>query len=286
MEAKALGVAMRRHRCQENVNFALVNEVQSLRRERDELLELVQMQEADLSPRSGGCGPGWGGRARSLERHLDQERLWEAQEATIASYPNLVVPSMVPPPISQRWIQSSVSPRRRSDAVLGRAASSSRALSARRKAPDAGNSLTVGGLPRGSGRRGPGYPEGLGSGPRKQASRKMPATQPPRFSKVPASAETLTPRSAKVASPRLEDALSEALQGLGSARGALSDASKQLSQEAQRRSSEAFRLHRLEQIMAASLGGFSRELRSLRMETARYRGEVGSRSRCRSCSRC
>jgi len=195
---------------------------------------------------------------------------------------------MLPPPITQCWTQSSVSPRRRSESVLCRAASS-RGLSARRKAPDAGSPLTVGGLPRGSGRCGPGYPEGAGSGPRNQASRKtgIPSTLHPRFSKVPPSAETLTPRSAmKVVSPRLEDALSEALRGLGGAQGALSDASRQLSQEARRRSSEAWRLHRLEQVMAASLGGFSRELRSLRMETARHRGEVGSRSRCRSCSRC
>jgi len=272
------------------VSAVLVNEVQNLRRERDELLELVRMQEADLSPRSGGQGPGSGGRARSLERHLDLERLWAAQEATMATHPSLIVPSMVTPPMTQNWTQSLASPRARCEGVACQGASS-RPLSARRKTPSAGNLPTVGDLPRGSGRRGPGHPEGAGSGPRNPASRKsgVPAAQPPRFPKTPPAVDTMTPRRAKtMPSPRksdLEDALSEALRGLGGAQGALSDASRQLSQEAQRRSSEAWRLHRLEQIMAASLGGFSRELRCLRAEAARCRGEAGSRPRGRSCTR-
>jgi hypothetical protein len=261
------------------VSAALVNEVRSLRRERDELLELVRMQEADLSPRSRGQGPGSGGRARSLERHLDLERLWAAQEATVTTHPSLIVPLMGTPPMTPRWTEPILSPRTRYEGASCRAASSG-ALSARRRAPSAGNLPKVCNLPRGSGRRGPGHPEGAGSGPRKSG---VAVTEPPRFPKAPPASETMTPRRAKQApSPRksgLEDALSEALRGLGGARGALSDASRQLSQEAHRRHSEAWRLQRLEQLMAASLGGFSRELRSLRAEAARCRGEV--RCACR-----
>jgi len=79
----------------------LLGEIELLRRERDELWDLVSSQEAELeaeaeaaavgcdcSPLSpGGFGLNQRARVRSLERRLEQDRLVAAQEATATSHP-------------------------------------------------------------------------------------------------------------------------------------------------------------------------------------------------------
>lgn len=375
---------------QAGASAELISEIESLRRERDELRELVRKQEKDLSPRARGHGPGAGGRARSLERRHDLERLVTAQEAT-QGYGHVdwqrpaspqgsprqrqhASPSLSPrvssreasPPKASppkrmcdcRWMPCScgavasaqessppkvrmcqcrwspcccgaVSSRRSASAsghvnLLGRRSPSAGRVPTvgveipGRPSPSAGRVPTVGAesLLRGSARRGP---EGCGSGIKRQSS--MPSAggpvqarpssssctphRPPRPTKqAPALA---APRAISVGrsgrsprntgggwivagvgrSPRnggLEDALGEALRGLGSAQGALAEASRQLSQEAHRRSGDAWRIQRLEQVMAASLGGFGRELRALR--EADNPREKGRKPRCHSTTCC
>lgn len=306
-----------------SLSAELLSEIESLKRERNELRELVRQQEVDLSPRAGGQGPGAGGRARSLERRLDLERLLTAQETTATSHPATLWTATVKASGSRTPLLAPRSPRRcrcseaglptststprlglpesRScscSAMPSRRSASTRASGGRRS-PSASFAPSVGasGMPRGSGRRGPGNPEGRGSGSKRPASCLARPPSPPRPpyrsaqpSKQPLGSDLQATRSLGAAPSThdvgLEDMLGEALRGLGGARGALAEAAKQLSQEAHRRSSEAWRLHRLEQVMAASLGGFSRELQALRAESVRSRGSSGLRPRCRSCTRC
>lgn len=298
-----------------SVHAKLCNEIEWLRRERDELRELVRQQEADLTPRAGGHGPSAGGRTRSLDMRLDLERLQSAQEATAAmqhlarhaSQP-LGQPHTQPCTCHAAAPRFQTSPRRQhspepmSRPRLQNGSNSARGRygeSVRRHRPCSGSVPVVGGLPRGSGRRGPGYPEGSGSGPRRSPSmparrptppwtphpQPQPSKQPPALPVQPEMMATIPRLGHAARAGSLEDTLGEALRGLDGARGALADASKQLSQEAHRRSSEAWRLHRLEQVVAASLGGFGRELRGLHAENARRNGEAGHRARCHSCTR-
>jgi len=286
-------------------NATLLSEIESLRRERDELWNLVCLQEAEeaelqakLSPRAAASGVRES-RCRSLERHWEQERLVEAQATANMQCPSLAltVPILAAPlrshasaplqpaPQVERWALPGAAlprraPRRPASSErgpAGRFGGASPLRSARgagRRAPSA-DGPAVGGLPRGSGRRGPGCPEGSGYGPGRgnQHSRRSNSGQRP-------------PASGRLESPTaLQGALSDALRGLGGARGALADAARQLSIEASKRNAEALRMHRFEQALATSLHGFGRELRAIRAESSRLRQEA-SRPRCRSCTRC
>lgn len=280
-------------------NATLLSEIESLRRERDELWDLVRMQEVAEAEFDRVAASSVGeSRFRSLERHWEQDRLVEAQEATANMQPtNLAFmgpllampvrspPSAAPQPLSQveRWaLPGTAVPRRTprrpatSERGVGVHASNSPASGARgsrRRAPSA-DAAVVGGLPRGHGRRGPGHPEGSGSGLSRgnlHGRRSNSCHRPPAASSEPPHI--------------LQGAMTEALRGLGGARGALADAAKQLSTEASKRNAEALRIHRLEQVLATSLHGFGREMRAMRAESARLRNEA-SRSRCRSCTRC
>jgi len=274
------------------VTAELLSEIERLRRERDELRELVREQEADLSPRTRDQGLGAGGRARSSETRWDLERLVAAQEATTAAAVGLAAPSRNPRSggrEAQSICCSGVHSRQEACTPVH----------SMRRSPSAGcvPSVSIVGLPRGSGVRGFGHPEGCGGAARRpQSAQVRPPTPPWRPPRPSQAAKTSAPcdltssiSPLRALSPRdgsLEDKLSEALRGLGGARGALAEASKQLSREAHRRSSEAWRLHRLEQVMAASLGGFGRELRALRADSAQARKEACHRMRCSSRTRC
>lgn len=287
------------------MNATLLSEIESLRRERNELWNLVRSQEASeaelpskLSPRAAAHGA-WESRCRSLERHWEQERLVEAQEATAnMQCPSLAltIPVLAAPvrsPISapswpgsqvERWASPGAAmlrsthrrPASQERVLAGRFGSSPlrSARGAARRAPSA-EGPAVGGRPRGSGHRGPGCPEGSGCGLGRGNSysrRSNSYHRPSALGRVESSAA-------------LQDALSDALRDLGGARGALADAARQLSIEASKRNAEALRLHRFEQTLAASLHGFGRELRAIRAESSRLRQEA-SRPRCRSCTRC
>jgi len=301
------------HHC---VSAELLSEIESLRRERDELRALVRLQEVELSPRSGGHGPSPGGRARSLETRQDLDRLVAAQEATANSHVGSITlatmglgipathgchtaPQLRAPCRRSAARLPSPSPSARQSACKARGCSScccqcpgSRRSGsaggnvARRHTPSTAGTPAFGGLPHGSGRRGPGHPQGRGSGARQtpnlQSRPRTPTLQAhpsPRLAKqAPPQEPRRVPQNVVGCSPRdscVEAAVGEALRGLGGARGELADAARQLSQETKRRHSEAWRLRRLEQ-----------ELRALRADSARGRGQAVHRSRCQSCARC
>lgn len=262
-----------------------------------------------------------------METQHDHARLVEAQLATATAHPvgrslcsmkAAPVDTWMPPVTSCTCNAPSPSPRQRLSAqphsprshcgelescccggLARRRSASSSTNTIGRHTVCPGGVPAVGGMPHGSGRSGP---EGCGSGARPPArlqtrsvssalpsrpSKESPALKPSQALRKPALGQSPQPAG-------LESALGEALQGLDSARSALADAARQLSQEGRMRSSEAYRVHRLEQVMAASLGGFGRELQALRADSARRVGGrregtgtgTGQKTRCRSCTRC
>lgn len=281
-----------------SVDPRLLGEFKILQRHLDEVRSLARLQEAELLPRGGN------GRLRSLERRMEQERLLVAQEATSSKHicPRAASSGGVARQPRDHLGFGDESPRGRrfchGDPPWARAierpprpAAPAPAHPPRpRSTEDAGGLRWAPGprnlprprTPRRKRSPGPLRPPALGlPGSRVAGSRGGPsrAPRPPHAQRAAESEAAPDPTlHLQAASPSdLQAVLADALRGLGGAKTALAGAARQLSLEAKQRNAEAWRIHRLEQAMGASIMHLGRELREVRKESARLRLELSAR---------